>query len=169
MVRTRAVTILVSLVVLLPAAAHAVEVPEDLHVGIYSDDFDASGDLDGVAAAAGQRVTFGGTFHDVNENDSVETATWSNTRELLEGVWRGKATPFANVAIDASGFADRPRRLRCRHRGLAGPRSPVPRPWRRPKRDHRPASRNTTANWTPYGCDPSKLKTAPYVRTAGRS
>ena len=41
-------------------------------------------------------TTFGGTFHDIAENDSA-SGDWSNTRELLDQVWRGKATPFANV------------------------------------------------------------------------
>ncbi len=159
MVRTRAVTILVSLVILLPAAAHAAEVPEDLHAGIYSDDFDASADLNGIAAAAGQRVTFGGTFHDVNENDGVETVTWSNTREILEGVWRGKATPFANVTINASAFAIargdfdadiadwRDHVLQFLDRG--GNRSLVI----APLQEH-------NGNWTPYGCDPGNFKAA---------
>ena len=78
-------------------AASAGEVPEGLHTGLYSDDFDSSGDLNGGGASAGQKVTFGGTFHNVNENDAVQTPTWSNTREILEGVWKAKATPFAHA------------------------------------------------------------------------
>ena len=68
--------------------------------GIYSTEWSISTDLDSLASATGRRTTFGGTFHNIIENDHL-TNSWSNTREILDEVWKGKATPFANVAINA--------------------------------------------------------------------
>ncbi|HHC09505.1 MAG TPA: hypothetical protein ENK55_12470, partial [Actinobacteria bacterium] len=132
--------------------------------GIYFDDFFVADDLDGVAAQAGRRVTFGGTFHSITENDGVQTPTWSNTRELLAEVWRGRATPFANVTVPASaasvasGAYDQKIAEWVGHVRLyldlaefaQGPAptlvvAPLP---------------EANGDWTRYGCDPASFKTA---------
>lgn len=86
-------------------AGDTIEIPATGRVagGIYSDQWSIGADLDGLASASGKRVTFGGTFHSIFENDGA-TGSWSNTREILNEVWKGKATPFANVAINASAY-----------------------------------------------------------------
>ena len=89
-----------------PAAAGGIiEIPSDGRVGggIYSTEWFVANDFDALAAATGKRITFGGTFHNIFENDGAN-ASWSNTREILDEVWRGKATPFANVGIDISAY-----------------------------------------------------------------
>ena len=87
-------------------AGGTIEIPASGRVagGIYSTEWSISTDLDGLASATGKRVTFGGTFHNIFENDGVSTSSWSNTREILDEVWKGKATPFANVGIDTSAY-----------------------------------------------------------------
>jgi hypothetical protein len=53
----RAVMLALAISAVLPiGAAIAGEVSGDLHTGLYSDDFDSSGDLIGVTGAAGQGV-----------------------------------------------------------------------------------------------------------------
>lgn len=86
-------------------AGGTIDVPATGRVagGIYSTEWSISTDLDGLAAATGKRVTFGGTFHNIYENDGT-AASWSNTREILDEAWRGKSTPFANVGIDTSAY-----------------------------------------------------------------
>lgn len=83
-------------------AGTTIEIPAAGRVagGIYSTEWSISTDLENLAAATGKRVTFGGTFHNINENDHL-TNSWSNTREILDEVWKGRATPFANVIINA--------------------------------------------------------------------
>ena len=95
-----------TLLITIAGPAYAVEVAAEgtVHGGIYSKEFFVSGDLDALAAASGRRVTFAGTFHNVFENDGT-TPGWSNTREYLNEVWLGKATPFANVGINAPAAA----------------------------------------------------------------
>ncbi|MGI9585040.1 MAG: hypothetical protein ACR2N7_05565 [Acidimicrobiia bacterium] len=144
--------------------ASAAEVPPDLLTGFYSDDFDAGPDLDGVAAAAGQRVTFAGTFHDIAETngfgfDPNNINHWSNTRESLEAAWQAEATPFANVHVNGSAFSiargDHDAQITewVRHvksfldRG--GNRSLIV----APLQEH-------NGNWTPYGCSPANFRTA---------
>ncbi len=87
-------------------AAGIIEVPAAGRAagGIYSSEWHVADDFDALAAATGKRVTFGGTFHNIFENDHITTPSWSNTREILDEVWRGRATPFANVGIDASAY-----------------------------------------------------------------
>ncbi|MEA3511009.1 MAG: cell wall-binding repeat-containing protein, partial [Actinomycetota bacterium] len=86
-------------------AGGTIEIPAAGRVGggVYSTEWSISTDLDGLASATGKRVTFGGTFHNVFENDGT-AASWSNTREILDEVWKGKATPFANVGINTSAY-----------------------------------------------------------------
>ena len=85
------------------AAGGIIEIPADGRVGggIYSTEWFVADDFNALASATGKRITFGGTFHNIFENDGTN-ASWSNTREILDEVWRGKATPFANVGIDTS-------------------------------------------------------------------
>jgi uncharacterized protein YkwD len=90
-----------------PTAASAGTVSSDLMTGLYSDDYLAASDLIGVGTAASQKVTFGGTFMSVNENDSGGKNVnpgegWSNTITVLESIWDADATPFINVLVDAS-------------------------------------------------------------------
>lgn len=69
--------------------------------GMYSGLWESSDEFDALAAWAGKRATFGGTFHTVTEN-----ATWSgNTDWILDQVWQGQATPFANVDVRGSAAA----------------------------------------------------------------
>ena len=136
----------------LPASAATVEADGTTHAGIYSEVFYAGADLDALAAKVGKRTTFGGTFHSVNENDGVQ-GTWSNTREMLEEVWRGKATPFANLTIPdtaasiASGTWDAKINLWASHLEqflhLGGGRGLILAPLQ-----------EMNGDWTPYGCEP---------------
>ncbi len=86
-------------------AGGTIEIPAAGRVagGIYSTEWSISTDLDSLASATGKRITFGGTFHNIFENDGIPNS-WSNTREILDEVWKGKATPFANVGIDTSAY-----------------------------------------------------------------
>ena len=83
--------------------AGEIVIEDEVHSGIYSSVFHAGSDYDGLAAAAGGRATLGGTFHRIPEPYAGPDG-WSNTRELLEGVWQGKATPFANIVINTSAY-----------------------------------------------------------------
>ncbi|MCB1247551.1 MAG: hypothetical protein KDB69_09820, partial [Acidimicrobiia bacterium] len=143
--------------------AVAAEAPAEVHTGVYSDDFDSSGDLNGISAAAGQRVTFAGTFHDAYEAspsyDPTDVNSWSNTVGILEGVWAGKATPFANFDIKASaasiaaGNHDTQIAQWVRHvkawLARGGGRSLIVAPFQ----EH-------NGKWTPYGCNPTAFRTA---------
>jgi hypothetical protein len=150
----------VALFLLVPLnAAIAGEVDGDLKTGLYSDDFDSGPDLVGVGSASGQKVTFAGTFHNVTENDRVETPTWSNTKEILEAVWSAQATPFANVGVNASAasiaagnhdaaIANWVSHVK-RFLDLGGSRSLII----APLQEH-------NSNWVQYGCNPTSFKTA---------
>jgi len=147
--------------VLLPSGAVAGEVPAagTVQAGFYTDNFYATSDLDGIAAAAGTRVTFGGTFNSITENDGVSTASWSNTREILDGVWRGRATPFASVVAPGSAYAiargdfDAKIAEWASHvkqfLDLGGGRSVIIAPLQ-----------EMNGDWTKYGCDPGNFKVA---------
>jgi len=151
-------------------SAMATDIPSDLLTGLYSDDFDSGPDLVGVGSAAGQKVTFGGTFHDVAETggfdfDPNDPNDWSNTREILEGVWAAEATPFANVRVAgsaasiANGAHDAEIAEWVRHvksyLDLGGSRSLIV----APLQEH-------NGDWTTYGCDPDSFKQA-YARFVG--
>ena len=73
-------TVVMGMLVGLPAAAAVedIDLEDEVYGGIYSSEFFASADLDALASAAGGRVTFGGTFHHINENTPGDP--WSNTR-----------------------------------------------------------------------------------------
>ena len=95
--------VVMAILVALPAIAFAgeIDVEDEVYGGIYSEEFNSAADLDALAVAGGGRVTFGGTFHHIAENDGT-CCGWSNTRELLNQVWLGKATPFANVVVNGA-------------------------------------------------------------------
>jgi hypothetical protein len=140
-----------------PTEASAVTISGSgsVYAGIYSEQFAAGADLDALANASGKRVTFGGTFHWVNENDGV-AGGWSNTRELLDQVWLGQATPFANLTIPASassiasGAWDNKIHEWASHveqyLNIGGGRSLVLAPLQ-----------EMNGNWTSYGCDPANF------------
>ena len=137
-----------------------IEIPAAGRVagGMYSAEWLISADLDGLAAATGRRVTLGGTFHDVIENDHL-VLSWSNTREILDEAWKGKATPFANVGINAStdeislGSYDANIALWATHvkqyLDLGGGRTVIVAPLQEMNHDG-----------TPWGCDPGSYKSA---------
>ena len=87
-------------------AAGTIEVPATGRVsgGYYSTEWWAADDYKALAAATGKGVTFGGTFHNLYENDHLTNPDWSTTRDILDEVWRGQATPFANVGIDTAAY-----------------------------------------------------------------
>jgi hypothetical protein len=151
-------TSVVYLVPASPAQAATIDAAGMVYGGIYSSEFFASSDLDELAAATGQRVTFGGTFNSVNENDGV-VGDWSNTREVLDEVWKGQATPFANLTIPdtaaaiASGAWDAKINTWASHLeqylDKGGGRSLVLAPLQ-----------EMNGDWTSYGCDPANFKRA---------
>jgi hypothetical protein len=84
------------------AAAEAIDASGTVYAGMYSSEFFSTNDLNAFANAAGKRMTFGGTFHHPLES---EGSNWAlNTETLLEEVWRGQATPFANLEVTVSAF-----------------------------------------------------------------
>ncbi|MEA3502907.1 MAG: glycosyl hydrolase, partial [Actinomycetota bacterium] len=140
-------------------ATDQIEINGDgvVHGGFYSDQFWAS-DFDALAAATGTRVTFGGTFHSIDENDGV-TGSWSNTREMLNQVWQGKATPFASVTIPDTAAAiargDHDAKISEwathleQYLSLGGGRAVIIAPLQ-----------EANGTWTPYACDPTSFKVA---------
>jgi hypothetical protein len=158
----RRIVVLVVLSSLLPigVAAGAAEIDGDgvVYEGIYSTEWDASADLDSFSAAAGKRPTFAGTFHHVGENNPADP--FSNTRHILDEVWAGRATPYANVVVHGAtaksigdGNHDAAIATWVDHvaRWLAqgGGRSLIVAPLQ-----------EANGSWTPYGCDPSNFKRA---------
>ncbi len=151
-------TSVVSFVPPSPAQAAGAGGAGQVYGGIYSSEFFAASDLNALASATGKRVTFGGTFNSVNENDGV-AGSWSNTREMLEEVWKGQATPFANLTIPASaasiasGAWDAKINTWASHLeqflAKGGGRSLVLAPLQ-----------EMNGDWTPYGCDPANFKLA---------
>jgi hypothetical protein len=154
-----ALVLLAGTIVVVPPAprAEAVNISGigSVYAGIYSEHFGAGADLNNLAAAVGKRMTFAGTFHSVNENDGV-AGGWSNTREMLNEVWAGQATPFANLSIPASaasiasGAWDGKINEWASHLqqflNLGGGRSLVLAPLQ-----------EMNGNWTSYGCDPGNF------------
>ncbi len=136
-----------------PAEAATISGAGSVYAGIYSDQFNAAGDLNGIANAIGKRMTFGGTFHSVTEANS---ASWSNTYQILEGVWQGHATPFANLVVPgsaasiASGAWDSQINSWANYLKVfldkGGGRSLVLAPLQ-----------EMNGNWTSYGCDPANF------------
>ena len=127
--------------------------------GIYSTEWWAADDLNARASATGKGVTFGGTFHNLYENDHLTNPDWSTTRDILDEVWRGHATPFANVGIDTAAYriarGDYDARIAQwaehvkRYIDLGGGRSVIIAPLQ--EMNYGP---------TPWGCDPGNYKIA---------
>ncbi len=157
-----ALVLLAGTIVVIPPARSAeaatITGAGSVYAGIYSEQFAAGADLNNLAAATGKRMTFGGTFHNVNENDGV-AGGWSNTREMLEEVWKGQATPFANLTIPASaasiasGAWDAKINVWASHLeqflNKGGGRSLILAPLQ-----------EMNGTWTPYGCDPANFVNA---------
>ncbi len=106
--RTRLVSLIVFALMssLIPTGAIPVSAAENasgtVYAGMYSSEFFSTADFDAFAGVAGKRMTFGGTFHQPFES---EGSNWAlNTETLLEEVWQGQATPFANLEVTVSAF-----------------------------------------------------------------
>lgn len=159
-----------ALIALDPAPATAVSENTisgtgQVYAGSYESGFWTADRYDSLASWAGKRETFGGTFHDVLESDpsvcqSPSLCNWEgNTDHLLEEVWRGKATPFANLTINASAHAIASGEWDAKivawlgkvdgwlDRG--GNRSMILAPLQ-----------EANGDWTPYGHDPTNFKLA---------
>ena len=110
--RTRLLSLVVLAVMgsLIPAAASVsasehVDASGTVYAGMYSSEFFSTDDLNAFAGAAGKRMTFGGTFHHPLES---EGSNWAlNTETLLEEVWQGQATPFANLEVTVSALREK--------------------------------------------------------------
>ncbi len=150
--------VVTAVLVALPAVAFAgeIDIEDKVYGGVYSGQYWAAADLDALAAAAGGRATFGGTFHDISENDGG----WSNTFWQLDEVWRGKATPFANVGVEgasaasiANGAYDAKINEWASHvesyLNNGEGRSVIIAPLQ-----------EANGNWTSYGCTPTNFKNA---------
>ena len=139
-------------------SAGEIVIEDEVHSGIYSGVWNRADDFNALSGAAGGRATFGGTFHDIAENDGV-SGGWSNTRELLDEVWRGKATPFANVVVNASAYrvarGDFDAKINEwashveQYLNLGEGRSVIIAPLQ-----------EANGTWVPYGCDPENFKGA---------
>ncbi|MEX2322679.1 MAG: hypothetical protein WEA29_02760 [Acidimicrobiia bacterium] len=106
-----------------PGLANEIQTEGVVRGGVYSDKAagaspNSTDEINALNNAAGRKVTFGGTFHDVCETsgegssswdgwncDATKTHTagqWSVTRALLDEIWLAQATPFANLTIPDS-------------------------------------------------------------------
>ncbi len=153
-----AVTLMSSLIPVGATPASAAEnAAGTVYAGMYSSEFFSSDDFDAFAAAAGKRMTFGGTFHHPLES---EGSNWElNTEKLLEEVWQGQATPFANLEVSVSAFtiasggydaeitawANRVKRWLDRGGGRSMFIAPL---------------QEMNGDWVPYGMDPGNFKLA---------
>ena len=141
------------------SAGAAVPIVADgvIHAGIYSSEWDASVDLDGLASWAGKRVTFSGIFHDVME--SAAPAWSGNTDWKLEEAWQAQSTPFSNLTInsnaaqiaagardsDIAAWADKVQAWLDRGGGRSVIIAPL---------------QEMNGDWVPYGMDPANFKVA---------
>ena len=158
----RVLFVATAILVALPAVAFAgeIDLEDKVYGGVYSEDFFASSDLDALAAAAGGRATFAGTFHHIEENPTGGGGSWSNTREILDEVWKGKATPFANVIVNGASaasiaggaydakiheWASHVEQYLDRGEGRGVIIAPL---------------QEANGNWTSYGCSPTNFKAA---------
>ncbi len=145
-----------------PSPAQAATIPGQgsVHGGFYSDNFHAGGDLDALATATGKRVTFGGTFASVmNDPGPALSGQWSNTRERIDEIWKGKATPFVNLHVPgtaaqiAAGNSDADINRWIDHLqlylNLGGGRSLVLAPLQ-----------EMNGDWVTYGCSPTHFQNA---------
>ncbi len=164
---------LVGLVPTAGAAANPILGLGTVYGGMSSDagTFGVTDDLEDMAAWAGRRVTFGGTFHNVLESEPDCGFSWApdgcwalNTATLLEQVWQAEATPVANLGIDASAasiasgawddeIVDWANRVKTWTQTTGGPQRRL---FIAPLQEH-------NGIWTPYGCDPDNFRAA-YAR-----
>ena len=140
-----------------PARATSISGGGMVHGGMYSEQWEAGADLNNMAAVAGRKVTFGGTFASVFENDNG----FPNTVNRLENIWEGQATPFVNLEFKAgvSAFAIAAGHYDSKIHSWAdylkswldmgGGRTLVLAPLQ-----------EMNGNWTSYGCDPGNFKQA---------
>ena len=127
---------------------------------MYSSEFFSSDDLNAFASAAGKRNTFGGTFHHPLES---EGSNWAlNTETLLEEVWQGQATPFANLEVTVSAFTIASGAYDAQIRAWAN----RVKTWLN-RGDGRSLFiaplQEMNGDWVPYGMDPGNFKLA-YAR-----
>lgn len=91
------------------AAAGGVDPSQSLG-GYYHGSVDLfnglSADVSALGAASGKKITFGGTFMDVDENDATPgkdtPGEYNNTIVGLNGSWDAGATPFVNLMINST-------------------------------------------------------------------
>jgi len=138
-------------------AAEEIQTEGVVHGGMYpKDHWNGAAELDAMSAWAGKRVTFMGLFHQVRE--SIDG--WDgNTDHLLEEAWQAQATPFSNVAVNASaasiaagnhdGDINAWAAKVQAWLGKGGGRSVIIAPLQ-----------EMNGNWTPYGVDPANFKIA---------
>ena len=87
------------------APALATEAPRHgrdvVLAGVYSDQWQATADIEGLNQVSGKRVSLVGTFHHLWES---ENGVEGNTDWILEQAWSAKATPVANVEVAISAY-----------------------------------------------------------------
>ena len=139
----------------LPAVAATFSGAGTVYAGMYSTEWESETDLSNMAAWAGKRATFVGTFHDPGE--------WVGAAaHLLEEAWDAQATPFANLSVNATAASIAAGNHDAAIRQWAqrveawvddgGGRSLIIAPLQ-----------EMNGHWTPYGCDHVNFKTA-YTR-----
>ncbi|HAX80984.1 MAG TPA: hypothetical protein DCY40_00250, partial [Actinobacteria bacterium] len=94
----------------LPTAfqAGAGETPAEgiVYGGVYSSVWESTTDITALNQAAGQKVTFAGTYHDTYQySDYYNPTVYSNVKTILDKVWDAHATPFANFSVPGSAYA----------------------------------------------------------------
>jgi hypothetical protein len=124
--------------------------------GLYSDQWEAGRDLEGLGVASGKRLSLMGTFHHLLESETG----WAGTTDwLLEQAWSVETTPMANVYLTvtagevAAGFQDaeitrwalRVKGWLDRGRGRSLLIAPM---------------QEMNGDWVPYGMDPVGYRTA---------
>src|SRR3990172_2027367 len=153
-----------SLVVTAPSvrAASPIVGTGRVYAGMSSSQWEATADLEAMAAWAGKKATFAGTFHDVFESAGSNWA--GNTAWLLEQAWQAEATPVANLGINASAAAIAggsydnaiiawANRVKAWTETPGGPQRTL---FIAPLQEH-------NGDWTSYGCDPTNFRLA-YAR-----
>lgn len=145
-----------------PSQAASVDGAGLLYSGIYSGDFfGARAEYESIGSWAGTKLTFSGTFHNINEDtgESNGPGDAGATGYKLESAWAAQSTPFANVEVNgtardvASGKFDgeiaRWARGVQKWLGNGGDRSVIIAPLQ-----------EMNGQWTQWGCDPGNYKVA---------
>lgn len=140
-------------------AAGAIVGTGTVHAGFYSSQWESTDDIDAMAAWAGRRPTFVGTFHHIYESEGT---WWSqNTAWVLEQAWQAQGTPVASLGIDHSAYsiargdhdADIVKWANRLKAWLETPGGP-------PRNVFIAPLQEQNGDWTPWGCDPENFKTA---------